>query len=134
MRVLSRSGMALLVPVVLAVLPACAPAIGAAVGAAAAIAYDERNASATITAPVATVAQTTANVFTEMGVQQTFRGEEGGGTSATLRGTHEGANVTVEITRESANASRVVVTAREGEVGYRPSQAGRILQRIIDRS
>ncbi len=55
------------------------------------------------------------------------------GSTAQLRGMHEGANVTVDITRSGDNTSRIVVTAREGELGYRPSQAGRILQQILDR-
>jgi hypothetical protein len=122
--------------VALAVLPlaaACAPAIGVAAGAAAAIALDERNASVEATANVAQATRATETAFGEMGITVTNRSSAADGTSAQLRGMHEGANVTVDIDSRGPNTSRIVVTAREGELGYRPSQAGRILERILAR-
>jgi hypothetical protein len=121
---------------VLAVLPlasACAAAVGAAAGAAAAIALDERNASSEVAASVPQLTRATESAFAAMGIAVNNRSNATDGSSAQLRGMHEGANVTVDVTRSGNNTSRIVVTAREGELGYRPSQAGRILQQILDR-
>jgi hypothetical protein len=123
--------------IVLAILPlasACAAAVGAAAGAAAAIVLDERNASTEVAASVSQLTRATEAAFGDMGIVVTNRSQSTDGTTAQLRGTHEGANVTVDINRSGDNTSRVVVTAREGELGYRPSQAGRILQQILDRT
>ncbi len=123
--------------IVLALLPlaaACAAAVGAAAGAAAAIVLDERNASADVAATVPQLTQATEAAFGDMGIVVNNRSQSTDGTTAQLRGTHEGANVTVDLNRSSNNTTRVVVTAREGELGYRPSQAGRILQQILDRT
>jgi hypothetical protein len=111
---------------------ACVAAAGAAAGAAAAIALDERNATADVTASVGQLTTATETAFREMGIEVTNRSSATDGTTAQLRGMHEGANVTVDMERREST-TRVVVTAREGDLGYRPSQAGRILQRILDR-
>jgi len=103
---------------------ACAAAVGAAAGAAAAIAYDDRNASTEIG----------ASVFGEMGITVTNRSEAADGSEAQLRGEENGRMIRVDINRASATTTRVVVTARDGEIEYRPSRAGEILQRIIARA
>jgi hypothetical protein len=122
---------------VLALLPiasACAAAVGAAAGAAAAIALDERNASSEVAASVSQLTRATEATFEAMGIVVNNRSMATDGTTAQLRGMHEDANITVDINRSGDNTTRIVVTAREGELGYRPSQAGRILQQILDRT
>jgi hypothetical protein len=113
---------------------ACAAAVGAAAGAAAAIAYDDRNASTELGASVAEVASASEAVFAEMGIRVTNRSAATDGSEAQVRGEENGMMIRVDIDRRSPTTTRVVVTAREGEVGYRPSRAGQILQRIIDRT
>jgi hypothetical protein len=113
---------------------ACAAAVGAAAGAAAAIAYDDRNASTEIGASVSEVASASEAVFGEMGIEVTNRSAATDGSEAQIRGRAEGLTYRVDIDRASPTTTRVVVTAREGELGYRPSRAGQVLQRIIDRT
>ncbi len=113
---------------------ACAAAVGAAAGAAAAIAYDDRNASTEIGASVTDVYAASEATFGEMGITVTNRSEAADGSEAQLRGEENGRMIRVDINRASATTTRVVVTARDGEIEYRPSRAGEILQRIIARA
>jgi hypothetical protein len=113
-------------------LAGCAAAVGAAAGAAAAIAYNERNASSSVAASVAQLAQSTGAAFQELGIPETHR--EVAASTAEIRGTEGDVAITVQIERESERTSRVVVTARRGDIDYRPRRAGEILQRIIDRA
>jgi hypothetical protein len=130
-RFIKRGHRAVMLPI-LVVLAGCAAAVGAAAGAAAAIAYNERNASSEIAASVAQVVRSTEAVFQEMGITLTHR--EVSATEAEIRGTEGDLAITVKIERESDRTSEVVVTARRGEIDYRPNRAGEILRRIIDRA
>jgi len=87
-----------------------------------------------VAASVSALTQSTEAAFADLGIVVNNRSMATDGNTAQLRGQHEGANVTVDINRSGTNTSRIVVTAREGELGYRPSQAGRILQQILDRT
>ena len=126
--------MGVMVLVLAFVTSACAAAVGAAAGAAAAIAYDDRNASTEIGASVPDVASATEAVFGDMGIRVTNRSAATDGSEAQVRGEAEGTTYRVDINRASPTTTRVVVTAREGDLGYRPSRAGQVLQRIIDRT
>lgn len=111
---------------------ACAAAAGAAAGAAAAIAYGERNASAEVAASVAELSTATTAAFLELGITETSRESSEGGSEMDISGTSADGDVAVNIENEGGSTTRVVVTVREGEVDYKPTIAGRILQRIID--
>jgi hypothetical protein len=110
----------------------CAAAAGAAAGAAAAIAYDERNASARVDASVSALTSATEAAFREMGVTVMHR-QAGGDSEMEFHGTMSEGDVAVHIESEGGSTSTVVVTVKEGEVDYKPTIAGRILERIIAR-
>lgn len=112
----------------------CAAAAGAAAGAAAAIAYDERNASANVDASVAQLASATTSVFAEMRIAENDRRTSEGGSEVDIYGSSSDGDVAVNIENEGGTTTRVIVTVREGELDYKPTIAGRILQRIIDRA
>jgi hypothetical protein len=120
--------------VLLVIAGGCAAAAGAAAGAAAVIAYNERNASANVDASVAELASATTSVFSEMGIAENDRRTSEGGTEVDVFGVSDDGDVTVHIERDGGATTRVVVTVREGDVDYKPTIAGRILQRIIDRT
>lgn len=111
----------------------CAAAAGAAAGAAAAVAYDERNASAQVDASVSALIGATEAVFRDMGITVMHR-EASGDSEMEFHGTMSEGDVAVHIEREGGSTSTVVVTVKEGEVNYKPSIAGRILERIIARA
>ncbi|MBA2669474.1 MAG: DUF3568 family protein [Gemmatimonadetes bacterium] len=128
-----------LLALVLSLLPlasACAAAVGAAAGSAAAIALDERNASSEVAASVSQLTQATESAFAAMNIVVNNRSMATDGSTAQLRGIHEGANATVDITRSGDNTSRVVVNAREGELVYRepgrPHPAADSRSRVVE--
>lgn len=109
-------------------------AAAAGAGAAAAIAYSERNASADVAASVTALADATAEVFSEMGITLQHRQPSEGGMEVDIHGrASDGTDVAVNIENEGGATTRVTVTAREGELGWKPTYAGRILERIIQR-
>lgn len=133
MRMSKRLNAAAIVLVAL-ITSACAAAAGAAAGAAAAIAYNERNASADVPASVSDLAAATEAVFAEMGITLQHREAGEGGTEVDIHGrAADGTDVAVDIDNEGGPTTRVIVTAREGQVEWKPTYAGRILEQIIDR-
>lgn len=119
----------------LTLLASACMAAAAGAGAAAAIAYNERNASADVAASVNNLAAATEAVFSEMGITLGERRSSEGGTEVDIRGrAADDTDVAVNIENEGGSTTRVTVTAREGELEWKPSYAGRILERIIDRA
>lgn len=109
-------------------------AAAAGAGAAAAIAYNERNASADVAASVSALATATETVFSEMGITVQHRQPSEGGMEMDIHGrASDGTDVAVNIENEGGATTRVTVTAREGELEWKPTYAGRILERIIER-
>lgn len=109
-------------------------AAAAAGGAAGAIAYGERNASADVTASVTALTQATEAVFGEMGIAIQHRTVSENGTEVDIHGRSDEEDVAVNIENEGGATTKVTVTAKEGEVNYKPTVAGRILERIIARA
>lgn len=109
-------------------------AAAAGVGAAAAIAYNERNASADVAASVNALADATTAVFSEFDITLQHRQASEGGMEVDIHGrASDGTDVAVNIENEGGATTRVTVTAREGELEWKPTYAGRILERIIQR-
>lgn len=118
----------------LAPLASACMAAAAGAGAAAAIAYSERNASADVAASVSALTTATEAVFSEMGITVQHRQPSEGGTEMDIHGqASDGTDVAVNIENEGRATTRVTVTAREGELEWKPTYAGRILERIIER-
>jgi FAD/FMN-containing dehydrogenase len=131
MKTLLKMGMVL----ALCTLPAGCLAAAAAAGAGGAIAYNERGASSLVNGSVADVAADARAVLTAMGV--TPDGEDAGDrgeNDVTVSGTRGEMRVRVEIERQSATTSEVMVTAREGTLDYDREMARDILSRIMARS
>lgn len=119
---------------ILAPLASACMAAAAGAGAAAAIAYSERNASADVAASVNALTTATEAVFSEMGISVLHRQPSEGGTEMDIHGrASDGTDVAVNIENEGGRTTRVTVTAREGELEWKPTYAGRILERIIQR-
>lgn len=126
--------MKLATALMLALLASACAAAAAGAGAAAAIAYNERNASANVAASVNALATATEEVFSEMGITLQHRQPSEGGTEVDIHGrASDGTDVAVNIENEGGATTRVTVTAREGELEWKPTYAGRVLERIIDR-
>lgn len=120
---------------ILAPLASACMAAAAGAGAAAAIAYGERNASADVAASVDALTTATDEVFSEMGITVQHRQPSEGGAEMDIHGrASDGTDVAVNIENEGGATTRVTVTAREGEVEWKPTYAGRILERIIQRA
>jgi hypothetical protein len=120
---------------IVAALTSACMAAAAGAGAAAAIAYNERNASADVAASVSDLATATEAVFGEMGITLQHRQPSEGGTEVDIHGrAADDTDVAVNIENEGGSTTRVTVTAREGELEWKPTYAGRILERIIERA
>ncbi|HEX6038407.1 hypothetical protein [Longimicrobium sp.] len=118
----------------LAVLPSGCLAAAAAAGAGGAIAYNERGASSLVNGSVADVVADARAVFAAMGI--TPDGEDAGDTNEndrTVSGMRGEMRIRVEIERQSATTSEVMVTAREGTLDYDRELARDILSRIMAR-
>jgi hypothetical protein len=117
----------------LAVLPSGCLAAAAAAGAGGAIAYNDRGASSLVNGSVAQVAADARAVLSAMGI--TPDGEDAGDreNDVTVSGTRGEMRVRVEIERQSATTSEVMVTAREGTLDYDREMARDILGRIMAR-
>lgn len=129
-----RTMLKLVMLLALATLPAGCLAAAAAAGAGGAIAYNERGAQSLVNGSVADVAADARAVLTAMGI--TPDGEDagdGGENDVTVSGTRGEMRVRVEIERQSATTSEVMVTAREGTLDYDREMARDILGRIMAR-
>lgn len=118
----------------LAVLPAGCLAAAAAAGAGGAIVYNERGASSLVNGTVPDVAADARAVLAAMGI--TPDAEDAGDkdeNDRTVSGTRGELRVRVEIERQSATTSEVMVTAREGTLDYDREMARDILSRIMAR-
>jgi len=117
----------------LATVPAgCVAAAAAGAGAAGAIAYNDRGAHSLVNGSVADVATDARTVLRDMGI--TLDGEDAGDTGendVTVSGTRGEMRIRVEIERQSATTSEVMVTAREGTLDYDREMARDILSRIM---
>ena len=121
--------------VALAVVPSGCLAAAAAAGAGGAIAYNERGAQSLVNGSVADVAADARAVLSAMGI--TPDGEDAGDgneNDVTVSGTRGEMRIRVEIERQSATTSEVMVTAREGTLEYDREMARDILSRIMARS
>jgi FAD/FMN-containing dehydrogenase len=119
----------------LAVLPSGCLAAAAAAGAGGAIAYNERGAQSLVNGSVADVVADARAVLSAMGI--TPDGEDAGDSNendVTVSGTRGEMRIRVEIERQSATTSEVMVTAREGTLEYDREMARDILSRIMARS
>jgi opacity protein-like surface antigen len=118
----------------LATLPAGCLAAAVAAGAGGAIAYNERGAQSQVNGSVADVAADARAVLTAMGITPDGEdGGDGGENDVTVSGTRGEMRVRVEIERQSATTSEVMVTAREGTLDYDREMARDILSRIMAR-
>src|SRR5687768_12259554 len=119
----------------LATLPAGCLAAAAAAGAGGAIAYNERGASSQVNGSVADVAADARAVLTAMGITPDAEDAgDRGENDVTVSGTRGEMRVRVEIERQSATTSEVMVTAREGTLEYDREMARDILSRIMART
>lgn len=118
----------------LAVLPSGCLAAAAAAGAGGAIAYNERGAQSLVNGSVADVAADARAVLTAMGITPDAEDAgDGNENDVTVSGTRGEMRVRVEIERQSATTSEVMVTAREGTLDYDREMARDILSRIMAR-
>lgn len=118
----------------LATLPAGCLAAAAAAGAGGAIAYNERGARSQVNGSVAGVAADARAVLTAMGITPDAEDAgDRGENDVTVSGTRGEMRVRVEIERQSATTSEVMVTAREGTLDYDREMARDILSRIMAR-
>lgn len=118
----------------LAVLPSGCLAAAAAAGAGGAIAYNDRGASSLVNGTVSQVAADARAVLAAMNV--TPDGEDAGDVNendVTVSGMRGQMRVRVEIERQTATTSEVMVTAREGTLDYDREMARDILSRIMAR-
>jgi FAD/FMN-containing dehydrogenase len=118
----------------LMVLPSGCLAAAAAAGAGGAIAYNERGAQSLVNGSVADVAADARAVLTAMGITPDAEDAgDGNENDVTVSGTRGQMRVRVEIERQSATTSEVMVTAREGTLDYDREMARDILSRIMAR-
>lgn len=118
----------------LMVLPSGCLAAAAAAGAGGAIAYNERGAQSLVNGSVADVAADARAVLTAMGITPDAEDAgDGNENDVTVSGMRGEMRVRVEIERQSATTSEVMVTAREGTLDYNREMARDILSRIMAR-
>jgi FAD/FMN-containing dehydrogenase len=108
-------------------------AAAAAAGAGGAIAYNDRGAHSLVNGSVADVVADARAVFNDMGITLDTPGANEGENDRTVSGVRGDMRVSVEIERQSATTSEVMVTARKGAVDFDRELARDVLSRIMAR-
>jgi hypothetical protein len=126
-----RTMLKMVLVLALATLPAGCLLAAAGAGAAGAIAYNDRGAESLVNGSVAEVAADARAVLTDMGI--VLDAGDTGGNDVTVSGARGEMRVRVEIERQTATTSEVMVTAREGTLDYDREMARTILSRIMAR-
>lgn len=132
MRIRSASGV-MIVGVAMIVLAGCGAVLGAGAGAGAAIAYNERGVSSTVTNSVEDVFNASRAVFAEMGITETETEIDDRGAERELKGTRNNLSITVDIEEESPSLTSIEVFARESRVEWDRDYARNVLAGILDR-
>ena len=104
--------------------------VAAGAGAGAAVAYNNRGATAQLPGGVNATFDKAVASFARNGISETGRGTENSGTLRTLTGTKGDLEVTVEMKRESDNVTAVEVVAKKNVVEYDRDFAKQVLEEM----
>ena len=127
-RPVALSKLALLAALVLP-MPACLAA--AAAGAAGGIYLTSRGAESLVEGSVEDVTARAEAVMTEMQIVKDAESSERAGDQRELKGKKGDLDVTIQISRESATATKVEVSARENLAEWDKEYAQQVLERIV---
>ncbi len=105
--------------------------VAAGAGAGAAIAYTNRGASAKIPGSVDAAFDKAVAAFSALQIAETGRATADSGATRKLTGKVADDEITVEITRSSAETANVEVVARKSAVEYDKTRAKDVLDRIV---
>ncbi|HEX7089543.1 MAG TPA: DUF3568 family protein [Longimicrobiales bacterium] len=120
-----------LAALVAAVTGCAALAVGGA-GAAAGVYLESRGASSVVEGTPSQVAQTTEQVFADLGIRITERDYgDGDGGEIDIRGTNGDLDVDVDIEPQSANTSKVHVEAKKNAFRWDQDYARMVVERIV---